>query len=240
MRLLLSSFASFENRSPPLGMKAARRRRTGRALLVLMLLAAIGIRAQEDSLTLQATGRTRLRGAHALRSLSLSAKALLRGLRQMICLRARAQSGLPVRPRGGSLAAAWQPLGPAAIASANYGSVTGRVTSIAVDPNDAIGNTVYVGTTGGGVWKSTNAAGPLAGVSLEAAHRRAAGVRCQSRKQCIFLRLSIGAVTVQPASNGVILAGTGDPNDATDSYYGEGILRSADGGLDVDPGADVA
>jgi hypothetical protein len=28
----------------------------------------------------------------------------------------------------------------------------------------------------------------------------------------------------------VILAGTGDPNDARDSYYGAGILRSADGG----------
>jgi len=26
-------------------------------------------------------------------------------------------------------------------------------------------------------------------------------------------------------------AGTGDPNDASDSYYGEGILRSADGGV---------
>ena len=28
----------------------------------------------------------------------------------------------------------------------------------------------------------------------------------------------------------MILAGTGDPNDALDSYYGAGILRSADGG----------
>jgi len=28
----------------------------------------------------------------------------------------------------------------------------------------------------------------------------------------------------------VILAGTGDPNDSLDSYYGSGILRSADGG----------
>jgi hypothetical protein len=28
----------------------------------------------------------------------------------------------------------------------------------------------------------------------------------------------------------VLLAGTGDPNDASDSYYGEGILRSTDGG----------
>src|SRR3984885_1707678 len=43
--------------------------------------------------------------------------------------------------------------------------------------------------------------------------------------------LSIGALSVQPGGTGVILAGTGDPNDATDSYYGAGILRSADGGV---------
>ncbi|MDE3148428.1 MAG: choice-of-anchor D domain-containing protein, partial [Acidobacteriota bacterium] len=42
--------------------------------------------------------------------------------------------------------------------------------------------------------------------------------------------ISIGALTVQPGGTGVILAGTGDPNDVLDSYYGAGILRSADGG----------
>ncbi len=42
--------------------------------------------------------------------------------------------------------------------------------------------------------------------------------------------ISIGALTVQPGETGVILAGTGDPNDALDSYYGAGILRSSDGG----------
>ena len=40
--------------------------------------------------------------------------------------------------------------------------------------------------------------------------------------------LSIGALAM---ANGVLLAGTGDPNDATDSYYGAGLLRSTDGGL---------
>ena len=45
------------------------------------------------------------------------------------------------------------------VASQSYGNVTGRVTAIAIDPADATGNTVYVGATGGGVWKSTNAAG---------------------------------------------------------------------------------
>ncbi len=42
--------------------------------------------------------------------------------------------------------------------------------------------------------------------------------------------ISIGALTVQPGGTGVILAGTGDPNDVLDSYYGAGILRSVNGG----------
>src|SRR5882724_4158422 len=57
----------------------------------------------------------------------------------------------------------WTPLGPAPIISdptghQSYGNVTGRVTAVAVDPNDPTGNTVYVGAASGGVWKSTNAA----------------------------------------------------------------------------------
>jgi hypothetical protein len=35
---------------------------------------------------------------------------------------------------------------------------------------------------------------------------------------------------VQPGGTGVVLAGLGDPNDALDSYYGAGLLRSTDGG----------
>jgi hypothetical protein len=42
--------------------------------------------------------------------------------------------------------------------------------------------------------------------------------------------ISIGALTVQPGGTGVILAGTGDPNDVLDSYYGTGVLRSTNGG----------
>ena len=123
-----------------------------------------------------------------------------------------------------SLTAAWQPVGPAQVSSAAYGLVTGRVTSLAADPSDASGNTVYVGSTGGGVWKSTNAAGspavfePLTDTSGAFA-------------QQYGMSLSIGALSVQPGGTGVVLAGTGDPNNATDSYYGAGILRSADGGV---------
>src|ERR1700733_5519446 len=53
-----------------------------------------------------------------------------------------------------NLTAAWQPLGPSSIISPIYNNLTGRVAAIATDPNDPTGNTVYLGTTGGGVWKS--------------------------------------------------------------------------------------
>src|ERR1043165_7772412 len=35
-------------------------------------------------------------------------------------------------------------------------NIPGRVTSILVDKRDVTGQTVYIGTTGGGIWKSTN------------------------------------------------------------------------------------
>lgn len=122
----------------------------------------------------------------------------------------------------------WQPVGPAQINTTQFGPVTGRVTSIAIAPWDASGNTVYLGSTGGGVWLSNNAAAnDPASVTwrpLTDTPPAFSGVNITS--------LSMGAVSVQPgtAPNGIVLAGTGDPNDALDSYYGAGILRSADGG----------
>jgi len=124
------------------------------------------------------------------------------------------------------LTAPWQPLGPAQVTTSAFGAVTGRVSSITADPSDPTGNTVYVGTTGGGVWKSVNAAGNSAAVTFTPLTDTLSQYAATN-----VASLSIGAVTVQPGGSGVVLAGTGDPNDATDSYYGAGILRSADGGL---------
>ncbi|WP_229741066.1 choice-of-anchor D domain-containing protein [Silvibacterium dinghuense] len=126
-------------------------------------------------------------------------------------------------PADASLSAAWQPVGPAQVSTASFGLVTGRVTALAADPADATGNTLYVGSTGGGVWKSTAAAGAANFAPLTdtlAAYSANSSVS-----------LSIGALSVQPGGTGVVLAGTGDPNSAADSYYGAGILRSGDGGL---------
>ncbi len=120
----------------------------------------------------------------------------------------------------------WQSLGPDQVLTSAYGSVTGRVTSIAADPSDTTGSTVYLGTAGGGVWKSSNAAEAASAVSFVPLTDDLPVFSSGS-----VASLSIGAVSVQPGATGVLLAGTGDPNDALDSYYGVGLLRSADGGL---------
>ncbi len=120
----------------------------------------------------------------------------------------------------------WQPLGPTAVQSQNFGLVTGRISALALDPSDTTGNTLYVGTTGGGVWESENADTSTAGnVTFTPLTD---GLSAMS--DAMDASISIGAVSVQPGGTGVILAGTGDPNDALDSYYGAGILRSTDGG----------
>ena len=158
-----------------------------------------------------------------LRSLLPSCGLLLFALPLM-----RAQRPLPRATT--SLTAAWQPLGPNSIVSASYNNVSGRITAIATDPNDATGNTVYFGATGGGVWKSTNAAGALGSASF-APLTDTLPVFSNNAGASAIPSLTIGALAVQPATNPVLIAGTGDANSATDSYYGEGLLRSADGGL---------
>jgi hypothetical protein len=129
-----------------------------------------------------------------------------------------------------NLMAPWQPLGPSSVLSPAYNNVTGRVAAIATDPNDLTGNIVYLGTTGGGVWKSTNAAGPLSAVRFTPL-TDTLPVFSNNAGSSVVPSLTIGALAVQPSVNPVLIAGTGDPNNATDSYYGEGLLRSTDGGL---------
>jgi subtilisin-like proprotein convertase family protein len=53
----------------------------------------------------------------------------------------------------------WTAVGPASIDATGLGVTgqsAGRVSSIAVDPSDPSGNTVYIGAASGGVWKTTN------------------------------------------------------------------------------------
>jgi hypothetical protein len=172
---------------------------------------------QRALLFVQRRGIGPSRPAHPRRSIPAS-----------VLMRARAQHAAMVRARaaaGQPPLTAWKPVGPLQVSTPGWKLVTGRVTGIAADPSDATGNTVYVGSTGGGVWKSTNAAGSPSAVSFAPLTDDLSAFSSVSLSS-----LSIGAVTVQPGGTGVVLAGTGDPNDATDSWYGVGVLRSADGG----------
>jgi len=125
----------------------------------------------------------------------------------------------------------WTPLGPAPLASdatgfgqQDYGWVSGRATAVAVDPADATGNTVYIGGAYGGVWKSTNA-GPLSANPANVSWSPLIDNQAT---------LAVGSIAVQPGNTdptkSVILVGTGETNSSMDSYYGLGILRSADAG----------
>ena len=123
----------------------------------------------------------------------------------------------------------WVPLGPVPLASdasgdgtLDYHQVSGRATAVAIDPADPSGNTVYIGGAQGGIWKSINAANPNA--------NSVTWIPISDTQAT----LSIGAIAIQPGNSDpaktVILAATGEANNSSDSYFGLGILRSADAG----------
>ena len=113
-----------------------------------------------------------------------------------------------------TLMAQWVALGPAPIVNGQTPGVSqaasGRITGIATSPTDA--GTIYIAAAGGGVWKTTNA-----GVSW---------TPMTDGQQT----LSMGAIAVAPSNGKVLYAGTGEANNAGDSNFGVGILRSTDAG----------
>ncbi|MGE0405028.1 MAG: hypothetical protein AB7O65_01920 [Candidatus Korobacteraceae bacterium] len=141
----------------------------------------------------------------------------------------------------GNTNALWLPLGPRVTASAathtpspenlhqDYGPVTGRITALAVDPNDPTGNTVYAGAATGGLWRSRNAADSLRAACPNSTAQCSANVIWEPLLDH-QPTLAVGAVAVHPQNADWILVGTGEANNAADSYYGMGFLLSKDGG----------
>jgi photosystem II stability/assembly factor-like uncharacterized protein len=109
--------------------------------------------------------------------------------------------------------APWTAIGPQPGSSSNplsSGGDSGRATSAAVDPSNA--NTVYLGTAGGGVWKTVDAGAhwtPLTDTQAS---------------------LAVGAIAIDPSNASIVYVGTGESNYSIDSYYGAGLLKSTDGG----------
>ena len=112
----------------------------------------------------------------------------------------------------------WQEVRAKSFLAGNQ-ALSGQVSAIAVDlVNDPTGNTVYVGSSSGGVWKSSN--------GLSASPRFAL---ISDQKQS----LSVGAIALDTRTNPPrIYVGTGAPDNSANisSYTGTGILSSTDGG----------
>jgi photosystem II stability/assembly factor-like uncharacterized protein len=89
------------------------------------------------------------------------------------------------------------------------GTMSGRIS--AIEGVNLDGKTIYVGTAGGGIWKSTNA-----GASFKPVFDK----HCQS----------IGAIAIDQKNPKVIYAGTGESNMRNSVSIGDGLYKSTDAG----------
>lgn len=89
-------------------------------------------------------------------------------------------------------------------------NIGGRCTSLVCHPGDA--NTMWLGAAGGGVWKTVDAGGTWRPCWPAAAP------------------LQIGSLAIDPSDPQVIYCGTGEANMSADSYPGDGVYRTSNGG----------
>jgi len=88
----------------------------------------------------------------------------------------------------------------------------GRVTAVTGIPSRS--HTFYMGTVGGGVWKSTNAGQSWTNVS-----------------DGFFATASVGAIAVAPSDPNVVYVGMGEsPVRGVKTSHGDGVYKSTDGG----------
>jgi hypothetical protein len=109
-----------------------------------------------------------------------------------------------------------QGMGPDGFCSTTRIHASGRATAIAFG---AVNTTIYLGTANGGVWKTTNGGGIGPGFWTALTDKEPS--------------LAVGALTVIPnadSSKDIVYVGTGEGNLFCDNEWGQGILKSTDGG----------
>ncbi|UOG74679.1 T9SS type A sorting domain-containing protein [Hymenobacter tibetensis] len=112
------------------------------------------------------------------------------------------------RPSSGSLALTqWAERGPS--------NVGGRTRALLVDAGDPSGNTVWCGSVGGGLWKTTNGLNPNA--------------TWQSVDN-FFSNLAVTTLAADPRNPDVMYFGTGEGFLNADAIRGEGIWKSTNHG----------
>ncbi len=126
--------------------------------------------------------------------------------------KAKLQRDALLRAQGETLqfdSTSWTWLGP--------GNIGGRIRSILIHPND--NNTMWLGSCGGGIWKTTN--GGASWFPLDD----------------FMATLSVGCMTMDPNNPNIIYAGTGEGffeteagSSNTAAIVGAGIFKTTDGG----------
>jgi hypothetical protein len=101
----------------------------------------------------------------------------------------------------------------------DYVTTEGRVNTIVVDPTTTTNGSIvaYIGTDGGGVWKTTNCcSGSTTWTALT--------------DSALISTTGIDTLAIDPNNHNTIYAGTGDLNFGSFSQGSQGILKSTDGG----------
>ena len=101
----------------------------------------------------------------------------------------------------------------------DYVMTEGRVNTIAVDPTTTTNESIvaYIGTVGGGVWKTTNCCSAATTWSV-------------TTDDPLIGTTAIDTVTIDPNNHSTVYAGTGDLNYGSFSMGSQGILKSTDAG----------
>jgi hypothetical protein len=101
----------------------------------------------------------------------------------------------------------------------DYTTTEGRVNSMAVDPTTTVNGSIvaYLGSVGGGVWKTTNCCSSSTSWSVVT-------------DDPLISTTAIDSVTIDPSDHNTVYAGTGDLNFGSFSMGSQGILKSTDAG----------
>jgi photosystem II stability/assembly factor-like uncharacterized protein len=135
--------------------------------------------------------------------------ARLKGFQQLQARIAAEQAALARGAKHDTDVGSWVLVGPSTM-NGFWGTNSGRITAIAVDPTN--NQIVYAGAAQGGIWKTTNGGSTWTPLTDAQAS------------------LAVGSIAIDPQNHLTIYVGTGEENNAIDSYYGEGVLKSTDGG----------
>ena len=94
--------------------------------------------------------------------------------------------------------------------SSSFYAVAGRVSALAIRPSNGL---KILGAAQGGIWTYDEATGVWV-------------PRTDDQST-----LSIGSIAIAPSNDNIVYAGTGEGNLSGDSYFGNGFLKSTDGGI---------